>query len=83
MVTRPQRRGEHREKGSRDTIDLAQASGAEVTDSGSVKTSDDRDRSTKKAPSRPTRREEARRAAEEYADDLRQLVRKLRARLLN
>lgn len=83
MIARPRRPGRHLERPSRETIDLAQGSGVETADPMGVKKSDDQDQSRKTSRSRSSRLEEARKAAEEYVEDLRQIVGKLRARLLN
>ncbi|QOZ44544.1 hypothetical protein XH89_14410 [Bradyrhizobium sp. CCBAU 53340] len=83
MITRPQQLGEHFEQGSRDTIDLAKGAGVEAADPMGVKQSDEQEQSGKSSHSRPSRLEEARRATQEYVEDLREILRKLRARLLN
>lgn len=72
-----------RRERSRKTVDLAQGAGAEPADPMGVKKSDDQDQSGKTSHSRPSRLEEARKAAREYVEDLREIIRKLRARLLN
>jgi hypothetical protein len=46
-----------------------------------MKTQDDRPASGREKPSRPSRTEEARRIVEEYADDLREFLKKLRKAL--
>jgi hypothetical protein len=44
---------------------------------------DDKPTSLPKPPSEPSRTEEARRIVEEYADDLREILKKLRRKLFN
>lgn len=83
MMVRPKRLGRPRARSSQETIDLAQGGGVEPADSMGMRKSDDQDQSGKTLHSRLFSMEEARKAAEEYVEDLREMVRKLRARLLN
>ncbi|OPY95775.1 hypothetical protein A5906_07350 [Bradyrhizobium sacchari] len=74
--------GQQREPGCRDTVDLAQASDVEAVNPTDMKKPAGQVQRSE-LNSRKARLEEARRAAEEYAADLREIIRKLRARLLN
>ena len=78
MSTRSQGPGRQREPACRDTVDLAQ-----VSDVGAVTRTDmqqpEEQVQRSKSNSRKARLEEARRAPAEYAPDLREIIRKLRA----
>lgn len=82
MSTRSQGLDGRREPSCRDTIDLAQVSDVEAVNPTDMKKPAEQVQRSK-SNSRKARLEEARRAAAEYVADLRNIIRKLRARLLN
>ena len=82
MRTRSQGLGRQREPGCRDTVDLGQVSDVEAVNPMDMKKPADQVQRSE-LNSRKARLEEARQAAEEYAADLREIIRKFRARLLN
>lgn len=75
MSTRSRGLGEQCEPSSRDTIDLAQGSGVEVANSTGMEKHRDQEQRSEKPTSTRARLEDARRAAEEYAADLREIIR--------
>ncbi|MCG2632571.1 hypothetical protein L6654_38865 [Bradyrhizobium sp. WYCCWR 13023] len=82
MRTRSKGPGRQREPGWREAIDLAQVSDVEAANPTAMKKPADQVQRSN-SNSRKARLEEARRAAEEYAADVREIIRKLRARLLD
>lgn len=82
MRTRSQGLDQQRGPDCRDTVDLAQVSGVEAVNRADMRKPTDQVQRSEPNSSK-ARLEEARRAAEEYAEDLREIIRRLRERFLN